>query len=271
MSKNASFRDVINVPVPDKTETYTPVPNRDVLKLTKKIAGDYNYELNPDQQVYRLGNSNNIMVARLTFNPTNDSGLRHMIAIMNSYDKSRSLRIGSGAQVFVCMNGMLRSDLVRMRKHTGELQSDVESMIVDSVEKLDKEMTQLKEDTEVMKEFKITDLDSYHIIGELFMKDEIIKPRQLTALKRNMFIDNNFSMEKPEDKTLWNLYNNVTEVLKKSNPNEVLTNHIDLHKKFASIPRVGIEGESDFETATIPEVTDNAMDGQESETERDSI
>lgn len=161
---------------------------------------------------------------------TGDPDLNMLIGIRNSYDKSCTLGLGAGAQVIICENGSFSADYARLRKHTGNIQGELDDMVQSTVASMEKNFIDIKEDMEIMRDMPIDSIDVSHIIGELLMGENILRTQQINVIKKGMRSDINFRMLKPEEMNMWNLYNNVTEALKLSTPANSMQNHIMTHK-----------------------------------------
>lgn len=122
---------------------------------------------------------------------------------------------------------MMSGQIVYMRKHTGNIISEMNS-------KMDTTINQLQTMFDIhfadMLEMQNIPLDSYEkdaILGRVFFRDQIIGPHQAAALIKEI--------EEPEFKefkedNLWGMYNKITHVLKKEHPDNYLQKHIQLHE-----------------------------------------
>ena len=171
--------------------------------------------------------------------------LQMMLGLRNSYDKSRSIALAAGAMVIICSNGMLLGDVTYMRKHTGEVLNDIQTMISNSIDSLVPTLYKAHKDMEIMQKKDVNPTIISQILGELFYKEELLKITQLSVVKKEINTSKNFSMLNSSDMNMWNLYNNVTESLKKTNMRGLETQS-KIHDYFldkSSVKTLNISGE----------------------------
>ena len=100
----ASFNDICAVPVPQATESYAPVANGDLVRLIKDRI-DTVLDMGIRSEGYALSGKDQQMYGVIPLDTgmdTKDTGMS--IGFRNSYDRTLSVGIASGSQVFVCSN-----------------------------------------------------------------------------------------------------------------------------------------------------------------------
>ena len=223
--------DLDKVPLPEETRTYKPVSHFDLVRNTTDMGNMFlkNQGYKLENQNYALGRKGKHMFFCLNYkNGTEDVGLT--IGGRNSYDKSTTIGIAVGMNVFICDNLCFRGDQVTyLRKHTGNVYDDLEVILMRTMKNADTEFKRMNDQSMKMKDIELTDNNAYRQLGLLFGKN-ILLPRQLSVAKREW--------EKPthevfKEKNMWSFYNACTEALKLSPPKEVLTRHVKLHKELA--------------------------------------
>ena len=223
--------DLDKVPLPEETRTYKPVSHFDLVRNTTDMGNMFlkNQGYKLQNQNYALGRKGKHMFFCLNYkNGTEDVGLT--IGGRNSYDKSTTIGIAVGMNVFICDNLCFRGDQVTyLRKHTGNVYDDLEIILMRTMKNADTEFKRMNDQSMKMKDIELTDNNAYRQLGLLFGKN-ILLPRQLSVAKKEW--------EKPKhevfkEKNMWSFYNACTEALKLSPPKEVLTSHVKLHKELA--------------------------------------
>jgi len=215
---------LLAVPVPSKTETYSPVGHRVLLnELQGKIAQRGMKII--DKQYYH-GAFGQQMLGKYTIE-SGDSDLNMQLAFRNSYDKSMAIGFAAGATVFVCSNGMLAGDLLVYRKHTGTVVEELHDYIIDGINMMENNFSKLQNDMQKLKDVELDPQKQAEILGRLFVQEEIINSTQLNIVKRELTESQNFV-----GKNAWCLYNNVTEALKTSHVTNAMQDHLDLHEFF---------------------------------------
>jgi hypothetical protein len=220
-----------NIPLPEETRTYKPVPHYDLVMNTMN-SGDIflkpqGYEL--ESTNFGLGRKGNHMFFTLNYGR---EGAQNGLTIggRNSYDKTTSIGLAAGMHVFVCDNLMFSGDQVTyLRKHTGNVMDDMEIMLMRIMKSADNEWKQMHSISNVMQSQPLGDSDAYRWMGLLY-GNGVLTPRQLPIVKDNWKKPQH---EEFESRNKWSFYNACTEALKTSPPNQMLNRHIKLHQQLA--------------------------------------
>jgi len=222
--KNASLNDLNCVPLPKETDTYKPVSHYDLALNLGEVAGGLlnGYALSDSR--FGLARDGKQMFGIHTYqNGSDEMGLS--IGFRNSYDKSMSVGLAIGASVFVCDNLALHGEVLKIRKHTTNVMADLEMMIITGVLRARTNYGSVVQDAERMKEVDLVDDGAYRALGHLF-GHKVLSPRQMPVALEEW---RSPSHPEFEARTLWSLYNAVTEALKSSPPQSILERHIQLH------------------------------------------
>lgn len=215
---------LLAVPVPDATETYSPVPHRALLnELQERIAAK---GLSVIGKQYYVGAYGQQMLGKYTIE-SGDSELKMQMAFRNSYDKSMAVGFAAGATVFVCRNGMLSGDMLVYRKHTGNILEELHDYMIDGINMMQDNFKKLQEDKQILKEIELEERIQAEILGRLYIEKDIITSTQLNIVKHELKHSENFV-----GKSAWNLYNNITEALKTSHVTNAMQGYINLHDFF---------------------------------------
>jgi hypothetical protein len=153
------------------------------------------------------------------------------IAFRNSYDKSMSAGLVSGAKIIVCTNGFFKGDLVVMRKHTGDADSFMNNAIFNQINGLQQQYEDMKVFANTLKEKELNKSIIHQLIGDLYLEEEAITSEQLNIFKREMFkptFDYKVSKENS-----WNIYNILSNSIERtSHPSTYITQHKKLYNYF---------------------------------------
>lgn len=223
---------ILSFPVPEATETYVPVSNRQLLIEIVNRAKDSGLRVTSQQ--YRAVKSG-LFTGKLAFSPNlpdHKDHLGFMVAFVNSYDKSRALTIAAGASVFICSNGMVVGEVTMVRKHTGEVIKDMQTLLDNAFEKQKSILVEANTFREHAIDHRLTKRKVSHILGEMFYEKELLTPVEVNAVINEISTSDFFSMNEEKSMHVWNLYNNVTEVLKHSHPRIAVTRDSVIHKYF---------------------------------------
>ena len=161
------------------------------------------------------------------------------IAILNSYDKSRSINIASGATVAVCSNGMFwGSEATFKRKHHTNIWDDVIVAVDSQLETLDETIKKLTTFYDYAKHDRIHSGKIAALAGQLYFK-EILSPTMLSDLKKEIHHSEHFGMSVDENGKLvggsvWDFYNNCTEAMKRTPASSYTKKYSELTDMIAS-------------------------------------
>ena len=175
-----------NIPLPEETRTYKPVPHYDLVMNTMN-SGDIflkpqGYEL--ESTNFGLGRKGNHMFFTLNYGR---EGAQNGLTIggRNSYDKTTSIGLAAGMHVFVCDNLMFSGDQVTyLRKHTGNVMDDMEIMLMRIMKSADNEWKSMHNISNVMQSHPLGDSAAYRWMGLLY-GEGVLTPRQLPIVKDN--------------------------------------------------------------------------------------
>ncbi len=233
--KYATRDELLLVPVPEATDSYTPVPHNHLAETLMTIGQDIlkGYILNAEQ--YALAREGNQMFGVLTFKGEH-SEMGLSIGFRNSYDKSMAIGIAIGGKVFVCDNLALTGDITVLRKHTGNVWASLEDIAISTLYRSQKNFQKIVEDAEFLKNEKITDTGAFQYMGLLYGKG-VLTPRQLPVVKREWLKP---SHEDFQPRNMWSFYNACTEAMKSAPPVLILEKHVKLHKLITEEKLIGI-------------------------------
>ncbi len=210
----ADYNKVISIPVPTPTKTYSPISHKNVIDLiaykAEKLTGA---EVVNKQFV--LGAKGNQMFGSVALK-TGDDDRHALIGFANSYDKSISLRIVSGASIMVCSNMCISgSDFTSRRKHTNGIGSEIEGMIEDAIEASTDNYHKVAAQLDDWKARELNWEKGAETLGRAFF-DGILSPRQMSIAMGDW---RSAKEGKPRHQefaapSLYSLYNCMTEGLK---------------------------------------------------------
>ena len=163
---------------------------------------------------------------------TEDGEFGQRIAFRNSYDKSMSFAFVSGAVVWICTNGCISGDFGVKRVHKGVAYDDAMGAINDGFELIDSRYKDIVYQMNCLKDIHVDKELSYELVGNLFFEQEVISLEQLSIIKREMYNSDKFVHINDDHFSAWDLYNHITESLKKSHPLTYVDDHVKTHTLF---------------------------------------
>jgi len=223
--QECSLEDLQTIPMPVETRSYKPVSHYDLTLNIARVAGELLSGFSLHKSVFGTAKEGAQLFGIHTFNNSNTE-LGLSIAFRNSYDKSLAISLATGSQVFICDNLALHGEIIRIRKHTTNVMADLEMMIITGVLRARSNFSSVVDDAHRMQGIDISTDGAYRALGHLF-GHQVLSPRQMpVALKEWQ----KPSHEAFEPRTLWSLYNAVTEALKSSPPQSIMEKHNGLHQ-----------------------------------------
>lgn len=231
MEKTAfkTLQEIASIPVPrseDYLKGYQAVSHISVINAIKEGIDKKGYGIT--REVYKVNSGGNIMYGSILTDMKSDNDLGGGFHFVNSYNKTKKLQIRAGAIVFLCDNGMVRMQNFAniTRKHVGLINFEIDPMITNSINMLEEEYTMLTQAKNQLNQVDISKQIRAELAGRLFMEHELLSVTQMSLLKQEF---NNPNSKFP-DMNAWNLYNNVTEILKSCHPYDYIETHQEFHE-----------------------------------------
>ena len=228
-SNEVKLEQLEAIEMPEPTRTYVPVSHYD-LAMNVGSIGERVIDKELHSKRFGLARKGQHMFATYTFkNDEDEVGMS--IGFRNSYDKSMSIGVCVGAKVFVCENLMMTGEVTFMRKHTGNILDELNSLIFKVLYNSEDKFVQLQEDKESMKEIPINNQRAWETMGVLFGKG-IINTPQISIMRKEW---KDPSHDEFNNDSLWSLYNAGTEALKTCSPTRMMSSHIKLHRELVAL------------------------------------
>jgi len=105
----------------------------------------------------------------------------------------------------------------------------MESMALSAIYKSQKVYNQVLKDAETMQMLEISDDNAHRMLGLVYGRG-IMTPRQIPVALREW---KNPQYEAFGPRTVWSLYNAITEALKSAPPQSIMEKHLGLHQLFS--------------------------------------
>ena len=220
-------KELGKIPVPTKTDSYSPVPHSKVIDMTVKAIKKAGMEIK--STTYQMASDGSKAFGAYEIG-TADKEMNIRLMWHNSYNKTMPLRWALGAHVIVCENGMVQGELGAFkRKHTGNVMEFFKQEVEAHVAKAGEMFQKLVEDRETMKKIALDKKAVAELVGRMYIEEALINTTQLAILKREI---ENPSFNYNADGSVWQLYNHATVALKVVHPHGHIAAHSNLHKFF---------------------------------------
>ena len=222
-----SLKELKAIEVPQATDTFQPIGHGELVDyITDAVPAQLGNNFELINNVHGTANKDQMMFGLMTFkNCDTDSGMA--VGYRNSLDKSLSVGLAFGANVFVCENLMMTGDVYVMQKHTTNVWENLEATVAEAVPNASGVYETLLEDIDTMSNITISNDKMYQVLG-LLRGHNVLNSQQLNiALKET--IDPSFKEHK--NGSLMQTYNACTEALKtQAWPNIAMSTRMKLHE-----------------------------------------
>jgi len=227
-SKAVSRVDVMAVPLPVATNRWKPVSYNDALSFVEQSIEEH-LKIKQIRSSFGLNKKGNQMFAELTYDNGSDLGVA--FGLRQSYNKSLSLGLAVGAKVFVCDNLCFSGDsFTVLRRNTKNVWQDFQSLVIAQVQVAMESHGAMTAAIATMREQDCSLDEGYKLLG-LAQGYDVLTPHQASVAFGDWTTPRH---EEFGARTLWSLYNAVTEGLKYGGPATVLDRHCIAHKFFVS-------------------------------------
>jgi hypothetical protein len=255
--------------IPEETDTYLPIGFHELAEIVRVSANATNLGLGYDggidkykididdvKEDYLISKNHKQFFGTLTYgfkeniNYRKDPEIENIygppditeltIGIRSSYDKTMSSGIAIGGRVVVCSNLMFVGDITYMRKHTKNSIDDIINQMDDAIKEQVAEYNKIQLLKKRLKNIRIKHKVGNYLLGNLFGNRLINGGQLLTASNcwNNLYYHQQFMQNcnnvlgNKIDKSLWVLYNCITEGLKKNTPMNMMKQHKKVHDAF---------------------------------------
>ena len=218
---------LVAAPLPNHGKTYTVIPHKDVIDITKTLLGNNGFRIT--KELYRANMNAKVAQGVYHLASDQDQEMGMMFAWTNSYDKSTRFQCAVGAFVNVCSNGMLCGDMANYaRKHTGKADHDIHTQISSQIKSANKYFDKLIDDKNKMRQVFLPKKQQAELVGRLFLDEEIIDASQVSVIKAEMK-DPSYHYS-ADLNNAWTFYNHVTHSFKKSHPRTWMSDQVKFHE-----------------------------------------
>lgn len=225
-------------PVPEATNYYSPVSNQELYNHIGEQLNNAGYTIHNERFITSYKGQVGLAVLDVRDGVDEDLGISRSIAFMNSYNKMRSVKIAAGATVRVCGNGMFFGDMGSFsRRHKGKVWDDIKRFTDERIEMLDTQLRMARSMKIHTSSMKINYNHLSIFMGDAVLKD-LLTPHMVADFKESIQTNENFALKFEDGKiesasgSMWQLYNNATEALKRSNASDWVSRHANVTKWF---------------------------------------
>ena len=191
-----------------------------------------------------------------------DKGYSRVLGLRNSFDKSFAAGLACGAKVFVCDNLSFSGEVTATHRHTKNILDKLPGMITTAISKMS-DAFQFQDRR--IEAYKDTSFDRYAL------SDTVVNLARKSCISGSHIVSVCDEFTKPThehetDSKVWNLFNAVTEVLKRVPPEQMCPRTQKLHTeldKMAAVKWVDVTAHDQYEQERAEEPFTGAGEVQE--------
>lgn len=221
----ATWDEIIAVPTPDPTDTWVPIPHRQVVEQVADTMQDAGLSI--VSAAYGLTNDGNRFFGLLEVAGKQGADSDHalIVGLRNSHDKSFPVKLACGSRVFVCDNMAFSGEVTVTRRHTLNVSRALPGLITRSIGELgnlrNKQLVRFDA-------YKATSLDTLkaHDLCIRALDLGVVAGQTIPKVLQEW---RNPSHEEFASRTIWSLFNSFTEGLKAISPLHLPSRTIKLH------------------------------------------
>lgn len=205
--------DLNTIAVPEKTRTYVPISTSLIFDTIDTLAYEKGFSVR--QEIFDTKMKGQQQKMRFVFD-TNSDKFGFEIALINSYNKTISLRCGAGSNATICWNLMTMAPFKIQEKHVSNIQEDLYEFLKSSFDIKD---TQIQNAQLLWDNFDYVNLSQRELnelAGSLFFEQKLINSEQAMILRKEL--------DKPSFKYDYNpeslnsLYQHTTFAIQREHP-----------------------------------------------------
>lgn len=201
-------QDLLTLPAPEPTPTHKPVPHAEIIQTLIESLWLRHLRVVDDQYAVTPGGMRLFGVIAID---AEETGVRFVIGVRNSHDKSFSLGLTVGYKVFVCDNLAFTGDFTPVtRKHTANFEP-VE-VIDAAVGRMQRHFEPMKRQIEVWRNHSVSDNDARLLVYRAFVEGKLPVTRRLAPVVHRLYFEPQHEEFKP--RTVWSLSNAFTSAFK---------------------------------------------------------
>lgn len=270
---NVGKQDLIDVPLPQHGKTYTVISHKFVLDEVKQQIVALGFKVT--NVLYRMTAKGDVAHVVYHMEHGSDPDLGLMFSWVNSYDKTMRFRCATGAYVKLTDSDIIAGDMSNYgRKHTGDAKLEVQQHITAQLQGASAYFTELVKHKDFMMTVKPTERMVADFMGQLFFNQDIITSGQLISVKKSF--DHRVRFKDDNGISLWEIYSDIIDSLKKSHPKSWMEQQKELHiltkTMFFPTPAIVPANQIDLEdqAGQLTESTDEQTESTDEATSTDS-
>lgn len=202
-----------NIQVPDETRTYKPVSTKLIFDTIDGLSLKNNFSLLKEEFDVKMKGQMQRM--RFMFD-TGNPKFAFEVAVLNSYNKTISLRCGAGSNSRICWNLMVMAPYKIQEKHMGDVRQDLLEFLEGSFSIKQQQVQNAQLLYNAFDYVNLTKKEISELAGRMFFEEQLIGADQAMIIRKEM-VKSSFKYDhNPE--SLNELYQHTTFAIQNEHP-----------------------------------------------------
>ncbi len=218
IAKNKVSREQLaNVPTPDATESFMPIPHLKLVELVTAAIAAAGLTITAEEHALARDGQRYFGGFALSGPDIDGTDRRVVLGLRNAHDKSFAAALCIGNQMTVCENLCFASDVKLARRHTVNIMDDLPRIIAEAIGRVVSHWNDMGKRIEAYKNVNLTNEQAENLIVKLVD----VKAFPAREIYNAVTEFRNPRHEEFKGGTLWTLYNALTENLKGGDLNKL--------------------------------------------------
>jgi hypothetical protein len=225
-ANNVERKQVLEVPTPEPTKTWFPIPHDTLITRVEEALASLNLRVTEAAHALTREGLRYFGLLRVTNGHAAQADFGYVLGLRNSHDQAFCASIAVGSEVFVCDNLAFSGEITIARKHTRFIQQDLPRLTGNAIGLLSQKWTVMADRYNEYKRQDLTDMRAH----DLMIRALEIQATTVTQLPD--VIDQWRNPQHPEfaeQRNVWRLFNAFTGAAKESSLTMLPQRTIRLH------------------------------------------
>jgi len=211
IAKNkVSFDELAAVAIPEKTESFTPIGHAYLADQMRSAITRAGYQIKEEEHALARMGQRYFGGFSITGSDIAASDRNLVVGLRNAHDKSFAASVCIGNRMIVCENLCFSSDIKLARRHTLNILNDIPRVLAEAVGRLVSHFNDMQARIDTYKTYELTEDAAAGLIVQL-ADAKALPAREVYPVMQQFRAPNHPEFQ---GRTLWSLYNGVTECLK---------------------------------------------------------
>ena len=222
------LKKVIDVPTPEHTDTWWPIPHIRLIDRVAEALHSMNMKILESAHALTREGARYFGLLRVGNCKQAGKDFGYVIGLRNTHDRSFKASLAVGSHVFVCDNLSFSGEITIGRMHTRYIEDDLPKLTARAIGLLSQKWTVMEDRYNLYRQTEVNDMLAH---------DLMIRSLEIEACTTRQLPDVMSHWKEPKhpefkDRTAWSLFNSFTEAFKGGSIVQAPRRTIGLHALF---------------------------------------